>query len=78
MSLFFLHFEKAKDVEGAEELCRILSKWRPLDSETVTFLIKTYAAAEKTCPDMRERLFREQIEVSEEMQDLLETVCPQN
>ncbi|KAF3611682.1 hypothetical protein DY000_02044235 [Brassica cretica] len=52
----------AKDVEGAEELCRILSKWRPLDSETVTFLIKTYAAAEKTCPDMRERLFREQIE----------------
>ncbi|KAJ0245265.1 Pentatricopeptide repeat-containing protein [Hirschfeldia incana] len=74
--LFFLRFEEAKDVDGAEELCRILSKWRPLDSETVSFLIKTYAAAGKTCPDMRERLFRQQIEVSEEMQDLLETVCP--
>ncbi|KAF8112947.1 hypothetical protein N665_0058s0046 [Sinapis alba] len=76
VSLFFLHFQKAKDVDGAEELCRILSKWRPLDSETVTFLIKTYAAAEKTCPDMRERLFRQQIQVSEEIQDMLETVCP--
>lgn len=76
VSLFFLGFEKAKDVDGAEELCRILSKWRPLDSESASLLIKTYAAAEKTCPDMRERLFRQQIEVSEEIQDLLETVCP--
>ncbi|CAH2047206.1 unnamed protein product [Thlaspi arvense] len=75
-SLFFLHFEKAKDVDGAEKFCKILSNLRPLDSETVTFLIKTYAAAEKTCPDMRERLFRHQIQVSEEIQDLLETACP--
>lgn len=72
--LFGLHFEKAKDVDGAEEFCRVLSNWRPLDSETVIFLMKTYAAAEKTCPDMRERLLQHQIEVSEEIQDLLETV----
>ncbi|CAH2039146.1 unnamed protein product [Thlaspi arvense] len=63
-SLFFLHFEKAKDVDGAEEFCKILSNLRPLDSETVTFLLKTYAAAEKTCPDMHERLFRQQIQTS--------------
>ncbi|VVA89717.1 unnamed protein product [Arabis nemorensis] len=76
VSLFFLHFERTKDVEGAENFCRNLSKWRPLDSETVTFLIKIYAAAEKTCPEMRERLSQHQIEVSEEIQDLLQKVCP--
>lgn len=76
VNLFFIHFEKAKDVHGAEEFCRILLNWRPFDSEIATFLIKTYAAAEKTCPDMRERLFRHQTQVSEEVHDLLESVCP--
>ncbi|XP_024009169.1 pentatricopeptide repeat-containing protein At1g02370, mitochondrial isoform X2 [Eutrema salsugineum] len=77
LSLFFLHFEKAKDVDGAEKLCRILSHWRPfMDSETVTFLIKTYAAAGKIYPDMLERLYRNEMEVSEDIQDLLEKVCP--
>ncbi|KAG7595560.1 Pentatricopeptide repeat [Arabidopsis suecica] len=76
VSLFFLNFEKAKDVDGAEDFCKILSNWKPLDAETMSFLIKTYAAAEKTCPDIRERLSQHQIEVSEEIQDLLKTVCP--
>ncbi|KFK42596.1 hypothetical protein AALP_AA1G016200 [Arabis alpina] len=76
VSLWFLHFEKSKDVDGAEEFCKILSKSRPLDSETVTFLMKVYAAAEKTCPDMRERLLQHKIEVSDEIQDLLQKVCP--
>ncbi|CAN8306436.1 unnamed protein product [Cochlearia groenlandica] len=76
VSLFFLHLEKAKDVDGAERLCKILSNCRPFDSETATFLVRTYAAAEKTCPEMKERLFQHQIQVSEEIQDLLETVCP--
>ncbi|EOA40137.1 hypothetical protein CARUB_v10008848mg [Capsella rubella] len=76
VSLFYLHFENAKDVNGAEEFSRILSKWRPFDSDTATFLIKTYAASGKTRPDMRERLSQHEIEVSEEIQDLLGKVCP--
>ncbi|KAJ4905485.1 Pentatricopeptide repeat-containing protein [Raphanus sativus] len=72
---FFLHFEKAKDVEGAEELCKTLAKWSPLGSETYTLLVKTYVAAEKACHGMRERLKEDGIEIDDEMEGLLSKIC---
>lgn len=57
VSLFFFYFEKVKDVEGVEELCRILFKWRFFDFEIVIFFIKIYVVVEKICLDMCERLF---------------------
>uniref|UniRef100_A0A1J3CE03 Pentatricopeptide repeat-containing protein, mitochondrial n=1 Tax=Noccaea caerulescens TaxID=107243 RepID=A0A1J3CE03_NOCCA len=73
---FFIHFEKSKDVDGAEEFCKNLTKWSPLYSETYTHLIKTYVAAEKACPDMRKRLEEHGIEVDEEKEGLLSKICP--
>lgn len=73
---FFLHFEEAKDVDGAEEFCKTLAKWSPLDSETYTLLMKTYFSAGKACPDMKKRLEEQEIQVDEEQEDLLRKICP--
>lgn len=70
---FFLHFEKYKDVDGAEEFCKTLTKLSP---ETYTLLIKTYIAAEKACPGMRKRLEQQGIEIDEEMESLLRKIFP--
>ncbi|XP_010422661.1 PREDICTED: pentatricopeptide repeat-containing protein At4g01990, mitochondrial [Camelina sativa] len=73
--LFFLHFEEAKDVDGAEEFCKTLTKWSPLDSETYTLLMKTYLSAGEACPDMRKRLEEQGIQVDEEQECLLSKIC---
>lgn len=73
---FFLHFEKTKDVDGAEEFCKTLTNWSPQDSETYTLLIKTYIAAEKACPGMRKRLVEQGIEIDGEMESLLTNISP--
>lgn len=73
---FFLHFEEAKDVDGAEEFCKTLVKWSPLDSKTYTLLMKTYFSAGKACPDMKKRLEEQEIQVDEEQEDLLRKICP--
>ncbi|CAH8379089.1 unnamed protein product [Eruca vesicaria subsp. sativa] len=75
ISSFFLHFEKSKDVDGAEELCKTLTKWSPLGSETYTLLVQTYVAAERTCHGMRERLEEDGIEIDQEMEGLLSKIC---
>ncbi|KFK30785.1 hypothetical protein AALP_AA6G025600 [Arabis alpina] len=71
---FFLHFEQSKDVNGAEEFIKTLTKWNPQDSETFTLLIKTYIAAEKASPGMRKRLEEQGIEINEEMERLLSNI----
>ncbi|KAL9285400.1 Pentatricopeptide repeat-containing protein mitochondrial [Arabidopsis thaliana] len=76
ISSFFLHFEEAKDVDGAEEFCKTLTKWSPLSSETYTLLMKTYLAAGKACPDMKKRLEEQGILVDEEQECLLSKICP--
>ncbi|CAN6817435.1 unnamed protein product [Brassica oleracea] len=72
---FFLHFEKSKDVDGAEELCKTLAKWSPLGSESYTLLLKTYVAAERACNGMQKRLEEEGIEIDDEMEGLLSKFC---
>ncbi|VVB06972.1 unnamed protein product [Arabis nemorensis] len=75
---FFFHFDKAKDVDGAEEFCKNLAKWSPLplDSETYTLVMKIYVASGKLCPFMWKRLERHGIQLDQEQEDLLRKICP--
>ncbi|OVA20770.1 Pentatricopeptide repeat [Macleaya cordata] len=70
------HFEKERDVEGAEAFVENLKKVEDeIEAETFESLIRTYAAAGKTSSSMRRRLKMENVEVNEEAKKLLEVVC---
>ncbi|OMO82109.1 hypothetical protein COLO4_23216 [Corchorus olitorius] len=74
---FFDYFMKEGDVDAAEEFCKLLKSRDCLDANAYLLLLKTYAAAGKQAPDMRQRLEKDAIELSQELQDLLENVCPE-
>ncbi|XP_057950038.1 large ribosomal subunit protein mL101 (rPPR4) isoform X2 [Malania oleifera] len=70
------HFEQEKDVEGAEGFVENLKTVMDiLEVEVFESLIRTYAAAGRTSPIMRRRLKMENVEVSEEVDKLLDMVC---
>ncbi|CAN1133660.1 Pentatricopeptide repeat-containing protein At1g02370, mitochondrial [Linum perenne] len=77
LSAFFSYFEEEKDVDGAEKLWKILKHIDRCDSTVYTLLMKTYVAAGKSDPDMRKRLEEDAIEVDDELQKLLNVVCPE-
>lgn len=70
------YFEEEKNVDGAEELCKMLKKVNRLDSKAYDSLLRTYIAAGKSAPDMQMRIEADGIEVNSEFENLLETVCP--
>ncbi|KAJ6675022.1 hypothetical protein OIU85_011220 [Salix viminalis] len=76
LSAFFAYFEDEKDVDGAERLCKILKHINRLDSNAYDLLLKTYIAAGKLAPEMRQRLEEDGIEINPELENLLERVCP--
>ncbi|KAI5565066.1 hypothetical protein BDE02_14G099000 [Populus trichocarpa] len=76
VSAFFAYFEDEKDVNGAERLCKILKHINRLDSNAYDLLLKTYIAAGKLAPEMRQRLEEDGIEINPELENLLERVCP--
>ncbi|XP_022942939.1 pentatricopeptide repeat-containing protein At1g02370, mitochondrial-like isoform X1 [Cucurbita moschata] len=59
---FLMYFEEEKDIEGAEDFARILKRFKCLDASAYHLLLKTYAAAGKRAPDMRQRLIEDNIE----------------
>ncbi|KAJ6400945.1 hypothetical protein OIU84_016380 [Salix udensis] len=63
LSAFFAYFEDEKDVDGAERLCKILKHINRLDSNAYDLLLKTYIAAGKLAPEMRQRLEEDGIEI---------------
>lgn len=73
---FLKYFEDQKDIDGAEEFCKMLKKVYHLNSEDYNALLRTYIAAEKTEPCMRQRMEEDEIEMSPETEELLEKVCP--
>ncbi|XP_017982141.1 PREDICTED: pentatricopeptide repeat-containing protein At1g02370, mitochondrial [Theobroma cacao] len=75
ITAFFDYFMKERDVDAAEEFCRILKSKNGLDSNAYHLLLKTYVAAGKVAPDMRRRLEVDGIQLSQELQDLLVNVC---
>ncbi|CAL9009307.1 unnamed protein product [Prunus brigantina] len=76
-SAFFKYFEEEKDVESAENFCKILKRLNCLCSNEYYLLLKTYIAAGKLDPEMRQRLKEEDIEISPELESLLERVSPE-
>lgn len=76
VSAFLKYFEEEKDVDSAEQFCKILKRLNCLNSNSYHLLLKTYVAAGKLAPEMRERLTGDNIKVSVELEDLLQRVCP--
>ncbi|KAM0957655.1 hypothetical protein ACFX1Q_000856 [Malus domestica] len=73
---FLKYFEDEKDVDGAEKFCKILKRLGCLSCNEYCLLLKTYIAAGKSDPAMRQRLKEEHIEISPELEleNLLEKV----
>lgn len=74
---FLKYFEEEKDVEGAEKFCKILKNIGALDSNAYQLLLRTYIAAGSTAPEMRKRMKEDDIEIDSELEDLLQSVCPE-
>ncbi|XP_022141328.1 pentatricopeptide repeat-containing protein At1g02370, mitochondrial [Momordica charantia] len=75
VNAFLKYFEEEKDVKGAEDFAKILKSFNCLDSSAYHLLLKTYVAAGKSSPDMRQRLKEDKIEISSELEELLEAIC---
>ncbi|KDP28274.1 hypothetical protein JCGZ_14045 [Jatropha curcas] len=76
VSAFFSYFCEEKDIDGAEKFCKILKHINCLDSNAYSLLLQTYIAADRLAPDMRKRLEEDNIQISHELEDLLErTSC---
>ncbi|KAB1206449.1 hypothetical protein CJ030_MR7G000095 [Morella rubra] len=68
---FLKHFEREKDVDGAEEFYRILKTFKCLTSNIYHLLLKTYIAAGKLAPAMHQRLKEDNIEITSDLEKLL-------
>ncbi|GKV22942.1 hypothetical protein SLEP1_g32747 [Rubroshorea leprosula] len=69
------HFVREKDVDGAEGFLEILKKAiDDIGDEVFESLIRTYAAAGRTSPNMHRRLKMEKVEVSEATKKLLDAI----
>ncbi|GLT36603.1 hypothetical protein SLA2020_109700 [Shorea laevis] len=72
------HFEREKDVDGAEGFLEILKKAvDDIGDEVFESLIRIYAAAGRTSPSMHRRLKMEKVEVSEATKKLLDAISTQ-
>jgi hypothetical protein len=76
VSAFLNYFEDGKDVDGAERLCKIWKQSNRLKSNAYILLLKTYIAAGRLAPEMRQRLEEDSIEINPELENLLERVSP--
>ncbi|KAG2243066.1 hypothetical protein Bca52824_095097 [Brassica carinata] len=76
VSTLMSQFEGKKDVNGAENLVEILKKGTDdVGAETFESLIRTYAAAGKSHPAMRQRLKMEKVKVDKATEKLLDELC---
>ncbi|KAK9280905.1 hypothetical protein L1049_003796 [Liquidambar formosana] len=75
VSAFMKYFEEEKDVDGAEDFCKMLKKVNCLDSKAYHLLLQIYKSAGQTAPNMRQRMEVDEVEINCELQHLLETVC---
>ncbi|KAL9275796.1 Pentatricopeptide repeat-containing protein [Drosera capensis] len=69
---FFKYFEREKDVDGAERLCKLLRQVKCLDSKAFLSLLRIYVAAGKLDLEMRKRMKNAGIDISSEHKDLLD------
>lgn len=71
---FFRFFMEEKDTNGAEEFWKTLKSLNCLDSDAYCNLMRTYLAAGKMAPEMRQRLEEDGVEMNTEIEDLLAKV----
>ncbi|GFZ19302.1 tetratricopeptide repeat (TPR)-like superfamily protein [Actinidia rufa] len=67
---------KRKDVNGAEEFCKMLKKVNHLDSKAYLSLLHTYVPSGKPTTDMLRRMKADGIEMNLDIENFLERVCP--
>lgn len=72
---FLMYFEETKDVERAEELCRILKDVNDVDMDVYESLLRTYLAAGRKDSALRLRIEENGFELNSETEKLLERVC---
>lgn len=77
VGVFFKYLAEEKDVERAEELCKVLKRVHYPASDFYNLLLHTYAAAGRMEPQMGRRIKEEQVEMTSEMEKLLKRVCPE-
>ncbi|GFZ04522.1 hypothetical protein Acr_17g0000940 [Actinidia rufa] len=70
------YFKEDKDVNGAEELCKMLKKVNRLDSKAYHSLLHTYVASGKPEPDMHRRMEADGLEMNLDIENLLEKFFP--
>ncbi|KAL3652928.1 hypothetical protein CASFOL_002609 [Castilleja foliolosa] len=72
----FLDFlKKESDVSGVEEFYKCMKRIKCIDSFLYKALLEIYVGAGKTSVDMRERIEGDGIEISNELENLLESFC---
>jgi pentatricopeptide repeat protein len=76
VSAFLNYFEDEKDVDGAERLCKIWKQINRQKCNAYILLLKTYIAAGRLAPEMRQRLEEDNIEINPELENLLKRLSP--
>ncbi|XXG80515.1 hypothetical protein AAC387_Pa09g1361 [Persea americana] len=74
---FLKYFVEEKDVKHSEELCKVLKRVCYPASELFNLLLHTYVAAGKIEPQMRQWIREDNVQMTSEMEKLLERVCPE-
>ncbi|KAL3648118.1 hypothetical protein CASFOL_009086 [Castilleja foliolosa] len=72
---FLKSFKEESDVSGVEEFYKYMKRIKCVDSCLYKVLLEIYMGAGKTSFDMRERIEGDGIEISSELENLLESVC---
>ncbi|VFQ79203.1 unnamed protein product [Cuscuta campestris] len=76
---FLKHFEEERDVDGAERFCGCLKKLKGcyLNGDVYKSVLQTYSGAGRMSHDMRTRMEQDGIDITDELESLLQKVCPQ-
>ncbi|GFQ01553.1 pentatricopeptide repeat-containing protein at1g02370 mitochondrial [Phtheirospermum japonicum] len=72
---FLKFFKEESDVSGVEEFYKCMKRINCVDSCLYRTLLEIYVGAGKKSVDMRERIEGDGIEISVELENLLESVC---
>ncbi|XP_050372753.1 pentatricopeptide repeat-containing protein At1g02370, mitochondrial-like isoform X2 [Argentina anserina] len=76
ITAFLKYFEETKDVDSSENFCKILKRLNCLSSNEYCLLLKVYVAAGSLLPEIRQRLKEDNIQISTELDELVEKVSP--
>ncbi|KAL6228250.1 hypothetical protein ACLB2K_002204 [Fragaria x ananassa] len=76
IAAFLNYFEETKDIDSAENFCKILKRLNCLSSNEYCLLLKVYVAAGEFLPEICQRLKEDNIQISPELEELVEKVSP--